>query len=90
MINQPYCHADYLANPKKYRLFKTARLAVRVPTLTVYSVGEILRIKFLFTAKNKMQGNVEVPVYWVEPQRQTGANNQPVMLYANALGDFVL
>ena len=37
-----------------------------------------------------MQGNVEVPVYWVEPQRQTGANNQPVMLYANALGDFVL
>ena len=32
MTNQPYCHADYLANPKKYSLFKTARLAVHVPT----------------------------------------------------------
>jgi hypothetical protein len=80
-----------LTNPKKYSLFKTARLAVRVPTSPAFSVGEILRIKFLFTAKNKMQGNVEVPVYWVEPQHQTtGANKQPAMLYANALGDFVL
>ncbi len=36
MINQPYCHADYLANPKKYRLF------TRVPQL-IRQVTDFIR-----------------------------------------------
>lgn len=77
-------HADYLAHPAKYRLFKTATIAAHILTQNGehdLPQGEIVAIEYRCDAFNPLYRRTE-PVYSI---KGTGRD-----LYANALADFCL
>jgi hypothetical protein len=79
-------HKDFAANPAKYRLFRTARIASHIFTENGehdLAEGTIVGITYRFDAYNAMYRRTE-PVYTLtgmSPHRD---------LYANALSNFVL
>lgn len=82
-------HADYQANPGKYRLFKTATIAGNIVTHNGehdLPEGQIVGVKYRFDAFNAMYRRTE-PVYTVTGPFGSLASRD---LYANALADFVL
>jgi len=75
---------DYAANPGKYRLFQTARIASNVFTHNADNdlrEGEYVGIKYFCDAYNKLYRRTE-PVYHII--------GKDCDLYANALADFCL
>jgi hypothetical protein len=77
-----YSQKDYEADPLKYRLFKTAALAVNIPG-TELTKGQLVGIRYLDARINRAQaGDPVMPIYEVQ-----GATHY---LYAMALADFCL
>ena len=77
-----YSQKDYEQNPGKYRLFRTAVLAVNIPG-TDLQKGQHVGIRFLDARVNRAHaGDPIMPIYEVEGLRH--------YLYAMALADFVL
>ena len=77
-------HADFVANPGKYRLFQTARIAANIITNNGefdLNEGQFVGIEYRCEAFNRMYRRNE-PVYTI---KGTGRD-----LYANCLGNFVL
>lgn len=77
-----YDHADFKANPDKYRLFSTAEIATHFFTengADDLREGEIVAIKFRCVAPNRLRMRME-PVYTVKGRD----------VYASALRRFVL
>lgn len=84
MTIDQYDAKDFAANPGKYRLFQTARIAKHVFTHNGehdLPEGEHVGIVFRCEAFNPMFRRME-PVYTIKGKDRD--------LYANALGDFVL
>ena len=74
---------DFQANPGKYELFRTARIAT---SKTAHFVkGEHVSIEFVCNAQEDCIQGAIVPVYEV-----TAANGTVYHLYANALENFLL
>lgn len=91
MINpQPYSHDDFVQNPGKYVLFRTARIAEAISSIPELTVGRIVNIRYFATQLNKVRGNVEMPIYQVWVDDNEGLKASPAMVYACALGGFVL
>ena len=79
-----YDPKDYAANPGKYRLFRTARVATNMFThdgVNDLRVGEHVAIEYRLSALNKLYRREE-PVYTIV--------GKDCDLYANALCDFCL
>jgi hypothetical protein len=77
-----YSQKDFDANPIKYRLFKTAVLAVNIPG-TELTKGQHVGIRYLDARINRAQaGDPIMPIYEVQ-----GVTHY---LYAMALADFCL
>lgn len=79
-----YDHQDFISNPGKYKIFKTARVAGNIFTHNGeqdLAAGTFVAIKYLCTARNQMYRRNE-PVYSI-----IGHDRD---LYANALSNFVL
>ena len=77
-----YSQSDYDENPLKYRLFKTAVLAVNIPC-TELTKGKHVGIRYLDARINRAQaGDPIMPIYEVEGVKH--------YLYAMALADFCL
>lgn len=77
-------YTDYTANPGKYRLFKTARIATHLFTNNGehdLHEGTFVGITYHCTARNQLYRRDE-PLY-----RLSGSNR---IVYANVLCDFVL
>lgn len=87
---QPYDHEDFVQNPGKYQLFRTARIAEAISSLPELAVGRIVNIRYFATQLNKVRGNVGMPIYqvWVDDNEDLKA--MPALLYACALEGFVL
>jgi hypothetical protein len=86
-----YSQKDYAANPKKYQLFTSARIARQLITLNGYDdllEGEYVSIKYRCEAFNKMYGRYE-PVYTIT-NTQKGIPNELRDVYANNLTNFIL
>jgi hypothetical protein len=86
-----YDQKDYAANPKKYQLFKSARIARQLITLNGYDdllEGEYVSIKYRCEAFNKMYGRYE-PVYTIT-NTQKGLPTELRDVYANNLTNFIL
>lgn len=84
MTIDQYDAKDFAANPGKYRLFQTARIAKHVFTQNGdqdLKKGEHVAIEFRCEAFNALYRRTE-PVYTIKGKDRD--------LYANALGDFVL
>ena len=91
MINsQAYDHRDFLDNPGKYVLFRTARIAEAISSSPELAVGQIVKIQYFTTRLNKVQGDVDMPIYQVWPDANEGLKAAPFMLYACALEGFTL
>jgi hypothetical protein len=74
-------YSDYVANPGKYKLYKTARLAVDLPG-TDYKKGQYVSVRHFDDRPNAVFiGSPVYPVYAV---------NEDVYLFGNALENFVL
>ena len=74
-------YQDYLTNPIKYRLFKTARLAVDLPCTSLKS-GDYVSLRFVDDRPNKVYlGNPVEPYY---------AINEDVYLFGHQLENFTL
>ena len=83
-----YKHTDYLTNPKKYELFKTAIINTNLLTHNGdfdLTKGTIVGIKFRCIAPNKLYRRNE-PVYSVTLQNGLFWGD----VYANSLTNFVL
>ena len=76
---QAYSHEDFVQNPGKYVLFRTARIA-----------EAIVNIRYFATQLNKVRGNVNMPVYQVWVDNHEDLKVSPTMVYACALGGFLL
>ena len=79
--NRPFSHSDYIANPGKYRLFATARIAVDIPC-TEYKAGDYVSIRHFDDRPNA--------VYIGDPMYPIFAVNEDIYLFGNALCEFVL
>lgn len=91
MINpQAYDHNDFVQNPGKYVLFRTARIAEAISSIPDLAVGRIVNIRYFTTQRNIPRGNVEMPIYHVWTDDNEDLKNSPAMLYACALEGFVL
>lgn len=91
MINpQSYSHDDFVQNPGKYVLFRTARIAEAISSIPELTVGRIVNIRYFATQLNKVRGNVEMPIYQVWTDDNEDLRESPAMVYACALGGFVL
>jgi hypothetical protein len=91
MINpQPYSHEDFVQNPGKYALFRTARIAEAISSSPELAVGQIVSIRYFATQLNKVRGDVDMPIYQVWPDANEGLKAAPVMLYACAMEGFTL
>lgn len=87
---QTYSHEDFVQNPGKYALFRTARIAEAISSSPELAVGQIVRIKYFTSRLNKVRGDVEMPIYQVWPDNNEDLKVSPVMLYACALEGFTL
>lgn len=86
-IIRPYDHADFSANPGKYQLFKTARIASHVFTENGHAdmpAGECVGVQYLLTAYNALRRRNE-PVYAVKCGDTIRGS-----FYGSTLADFVL
>lgn len=90
MAMQPYNHDDFVQNPGKYALFRSARIAEAIRSIPELAVGRFVHIRYFATQLNKARGNVEMPVYQVWIDGNEDMKESPAMVYACALGDFVL
>lgn len=82
-----YDPKDYAANPSKYQLFKTARVASHVFTENGESDlahGQYVAVQFFRSAWNQLRRREE-PVFSVTANGKVWG-----MLYASALSDFCL
>lgn len=80
-------HTDFVQNPKKYELFKTAEIAKNVFTNNGENdlpEGEIVGIQYFTTARNQIYRRME-PVYSVTVNGKFWGQ-----VYANTLRNFVL
>lgn len=90
MTLTPYSQQDFEQHPEKYKLFKTARIAQPIDSLPALAVGQMVCIRYFDAQINAYCGVARMPIYlvWVEGNEVMKAC--PAMLYAAALGDFVL
>lgn len=82
-----YQHADFVAHPGKYQLFRTAVVARQIVTENAerdLAPGTIVGIAYRCTARNQIHRRDE-PVYTVRVNGATWGD-----MYANNLADFVL
>jgi hypothetical protein len=87
---QAYSHEDFVQNPGKYVLFRTARIAEAFSSIPDLSVGRIVNIRYFATQLNKERGNVNMPVYQVWVDNHEDLKVSPTMVYACALEGFLL
>lgn len=84
---RPFNHADFLAAPEKYKIFRTARVARHVLTHNGENdlpEGAIVGVRFYAVARNQLFRRDE-PIYTVIHEgREWGT------VYANALADLTL
>ena len=74
--------SDFIANPKKYELFKTAEIAVNFPTLDV-KIGDVVAIEWFGNKPNAFWRDAPLePVYEVKGMTH--------YVYASGLRNFVL
>ncbi len=78
---------DFNKNPLKYELFKTARIAVDIPSSPCLKIGDFVSVKYLHSVKNKAFNEQSMPVYKVV---SPDFPDESSVLYACALKDFVL
>ena len=98
ILPQPYSHDDFVRNPGKYLLFRSARIAEPIPSAPHLSVGDFVNILYYTTSFNKGRGNqsspynVDMPVYkvWRTPKGGEKVREEPVFLFACALDEFLL
>lgn len=85
-MSRTYDHADFVANPRKYKLFKSADMATNLfgENGADIAAGTPVGIKFLGVRRNQLYKRDE-PIYEIT----SGANGYHVV-YANALTSFVL
>ena len=86
-----YSQKDYSENPKKYQLFKSARIARQIITENGeddLNAGEFVSIKYRCEAFNRMYGRYE-PVYTIT-NTERGIPTESRDVYANNLTNFVL
>jgi hypothetical protein len=78
-------HTDYLTNPKKYELFKTATVKGDIYTDSgkVLAKGDIVQVEYVRRLPNSLYGRVE-PTYKVFSEHHEHE------MFASALADFVL
>lgn len=81
-----YDHQDYINNPEKYKLYKSARIAH--PDNTELAMNLIVTIRYFASVWNNHY-NDNIPVYEVWAVIN-GVKTTPQKLYACALADFVL
>lgn len=86
----PYNPDDYQRNPGKYALFRTARIAKPISSSLHLALGSVVRIRFHHVIPNCIRGTQEMPVYYVWPANAKDTADNASLLYACALGDFVL
>ena len=84
----PYNHEDFTRNPGKYQLFRTAVIAEPITSLPEIAVGQVVKIQYVATQINAGRDNIAMPVYQVWPDSDPKTSS--VMLYACAMGNFVL
>jgi hypothetical protein len=85
---EAYEPEDFLANPKKYELFKVARINVPVDfEAKPFLPGEFVSIEFIKVVQDRVNG-MPCPLYAVETCRND--ETHATMLFANALGSFGL
>ena len=85
-MNRGFDLADFQANPRKYEMFRTARIAT--DQLMDFDHGECVSIAYLFSAQEDcIQGSI-VPVYEVISSK--GGQVAVHYMYANAFSDFCL
>lgn len=82
-----YDPADFARNPGKYRLFKTARIAVPIPSRPDLQPGDFVAVRFFNTAYNALAKQHE-PVYTVTKRGKDTTSS--CMLYANVLSGLSL
>ena len=46
ILPQPYSHEDFVRNPGKYLLFRSARIAVPLPWIPHLSVGDFVNVRY--------------------------------------------
>jgi len=90
MTAQPYNHDDFVQNPGKYTLFRSARIAETIRSIPELTVGRFVHVRYFATQLNKARGNVEMPVYQVWLDSNEDLKQSPAMVYACALEGFVL
>lgn len=84
---RPYDYNDFVVNPGKYELFRTARIASHVFTENGYAdmqAGDFVGVRYLLTAYNPSRRRNE-PVYAVKHGGTIRGS-----FYASTLADFVL
>jgi hypothetical protein len=85
---EAYDSSDFLANPKKYELFKTARINVPVDfEAKPFLPGEVVSVEFIKVVQDRVSGK-PCPLYAVETCRNEETHS--TMFFANALGSFAL
>lgn len=78
----PYSQSDFDQNPGKYRLFKTARIAVNIPNSDLH-IGQYVAIQYLDARIDQSQPRDPLtPIFEV-----TGLKHY---LFARSLADFCL
>lgn len=88
---QPYSHEDFVQNPGKYTLFRSARIAEPLHNIhPEFTVGRLVHVRYYATVLNKARGNVEMPVYQVWIDSNEDMKESPAMVYACALEGFAL
>ena len=82
-----FSHSDFEANPKKYELFKTARVASHVFTENGsddLAKGQFVAVRHIRNAYNGLRHRME-PVYTI-----TASGKVWGVMFASNLSDFVL
>lgn len=79
-----YDNTDFIQNPSKYTLFKTARIAEKLAQFPNLLIGEYVSIRYFDTRINSSCGNVAMPIYDINVKGERG------YVYACALSDFCL
>ena len=78
----PYSQSDFDQNPGKYRLFKTARIAVNIPNSDLH-IGQDVAIRYLDARIDKSQPRDPLtPIFEVIGLKH--------YLFARSLADFCL
>jgi len=87
MPAREYDQKDYEANPKKYRMFKTAVIARDLMSSPELKTGSIVSVEF-FKDEYNAKYDVVMPIY--KTRLPTWSRNDFRLLYACALCDFML